>query len=432
MKVLTYLLTYLLLGVALTLSACSQRTVDTPADAPVTTPLTPLAFGTGANDHADAVAVSPRYEAIFVAGSTSGSLDGRSRGGQDVVLRRYRRDGTLVWKRQFGTARDDVINALDVDKDGNLYLAGETQDAADPHGEVNPGFLKKYSRQGVHLWTRIIPYAPDPYVSIKRSPALDVAVDGGNVYVVGGRDLFGYVSKYTSGGQLLWSHPYDGWGVSHRAYAVDTDAQGNVYVGGSTTDDWGYGGVVSKYSRDGQLLWSSVTTSIPGVVTDLQVSGNSFFVTGKRMWEVCRDDPGNVPICEYPSDVLVHKYDLGGKQLWGKTFGTSAEDAGAGITVDGRGNVYVAGQTYGSLTLANRGGSDMVVRRYNADGRVAWTRQIGSSGYDSAADIAAYSSGELYLVGTAGGKLGSDHHGGTDGLVRRLDARDGKAVWTDQ
>lgn len=420
--------TYLLVGVALTLAACSQHSVD----APMATPLTPLAFGTDTDDEATAVAVSPRYGALFVAGTTDGSLDGRSAGGQDVVLRRYRRDGTLVWKRQFGTAQDDFVNAIDVDAEGNVYLAGEIHDRADPNDQDNPGFLKKYSRQGVHLWTRIIPYDPDPYGAIKRSPALDVAVDGGNVYVVGDRDLFGYVSKYTAGGQLLWTSDYDGWGVVHVARTVDTDAQGNVYVGGSTYDDWGFGGVVGKYSRDGQLLWSSVTTSIPGEVSDLRVSGNSFFVTGKRMWKICRDNPDDLPTCEYTSDVLVYKYDLSGKRLWGKTFGTSAEDAGTSVTVDARGSVYVVGQTYGSLTLANRGGSDMVVRRYNADGRVAWTKQIGSPGYDSAADIAAYSSGELYLVGTAGGKLGPAYRGGLDGLVRRLDARDGKAVWTDQ
>lgn len=86
-----------------------------------------------------------------------------------------------------------------------------------------------------------------------------------------------------------------------------------------------------------------------------------------------------------------------------QTLGTTADDEGKELAFAPRiGAVYVAGITRGSLDFSNRGGNDIYLRRYNRDKTVAWKRQIASSADDIVKDIAAGTSGQLYVGGRQG------------------------------
>lgn len=86
-----------------------------------------------------------------------------------------------------------------------------------------------------------------------------------------------------------------------------------------------------------------------------------------------------------------------------QTLGTTADDEGKELAFAPRiGAVYVAGITRGSLDAPNRGGNDIYLRRYNRDKTVAWKRQIASSADDIVKDIAAGTSGQLYVGGRQG------------------------------
>ena len=87
--------------------------------------------------------------------------------------------------------------------------------------------------------------------------------------------------------------------------------------------------------------------------------------------------------------------------LVAQRLGTRADDAVTGVAADTKlGAVYAIGSTEGSLDGANKGHTDVVLRRYTRSGGVVWKRQLGSSGYDSAGAVAVDGKGFVYAAYT--------------------------------
>ncbi len=79
---------------------------------------------------------------------------------------------------------------------------------------------------------------------------------------------------------------------------------------------------------------------------------------------------------------------------------------GYGVAIVGD-NLYLSGSTEGDLNRANQGDRDSFAALYTTGGTLQWQQQFGSPGSDTAADIAADSSGNYYVGGVAvGSKFG--------------------------
>jgi hypothetical protein len=130
-------------------------------------------------------------------------------------------------------------------------------------------------------------------------------------------------------------------------------------------------------------------------------------------------------------DGFIRKYDSEGNVSWTRQLGTSAFDMATAVAADVSG-VYVAGQTDGTLPdQTSTGFADAFVRKYDVGGNVVWTRQFGSSSGAAATSISAIPSG-VYVAGQTVGALPDQMSSGfTDAFVRKYDA-DGSAVWTRQ
>ena len=86
--------------------------------------------------------------------------------------------------------------------------------------------------------------------------------------------------------------------------------------------------------------------------------------------------------------------------LWVRQLGTEHWDIAHGVATDATGNVYVIGDTLGSLGGANRGSTDAWVAKYDAAGHALWKRQLGTADQDSASGVATDAAGNVYLSGT--------------------------------
>ena len=135
--------------------------------------------GTLTDDEALAAAVD-HLGNVFIAGFTTGDLAGTSAGGQDVFLSKYDAAGTEVWTRQFGTTADEQASGVAIDGLGNVFIAGYTT------GNLNgtnfggrDAFVSKFSGTGELRWTR-------PFATLENDEALGIAADDQrNIYVSG-------------------------------------------------------------------------------------------------------------------------------------------------------------------------------------------------------------------------------------------------------
>jgi hypothetical protein len=68
-------------------------------------------------------------------------------------------------------------------------------------------------------------------------------------------------------------------------------------------------------------------------------------------------------------DMFLTKYDTAGNKKWTEQLGSVNSDSGQGVTVDSDGNVYVTGDTHGSLDgNTNMGEADIFLSKYDTAG----------------------------------------------------------------
>jgi len=184
--------------------------------------------------------------------------------------------------------------------------------------------------------------------------------------------------------------------------------------------------VVSTISRAESLEWihySGSTDIDRGLGVAADQLGN-VFLTGLTLGNLAGPNQGK-------HDAFVSKYDSQGVAVWMKQFGTNDTDYGNAIATDGAGNAFVAGYSGGNLGGLNAGSYDAFVAKHDASGSEVWTRQLGSSEFDSYRDVTVDGSGHLYAVGFSSGALASSNAGGTDAILSKYDV-DGAHLWTIQ
>ncbi|MFH1482795.1 MAG: SBBP repeat-containing protein [Chloroflexota bacterium] len=222
---------------------------------------------------------------------------------------------------------------------------------------------------------------------------------------------------------VVWARQF-GTPDEDRAQGVALDSAGNFYIvgetGGSLPGQASAGksdAFVRKYDPNGKEIWTrqfgtSDVDTAAGVAVD---STGNFYIVGDTLGSL----PGQTSAGSY--DAFVRKYDPNGKEIWTRQFGTPLPDVdtATGVAVDSTGNVYIAGTVYGSLPRqAALGMWDAFVRKYDPDGKEIWTRQFGSSVTDNARGVALDSAGNIYIAGDTNGTLrGQASAGKTDAIL---------------
>jgi len=112
-------------------------------------------------------------------------------------------------------------------------------------------------------------------------------------------------------------------------------------------------------------------------------------------------------------DVLIRHYEADGKLAWSALNGSTYNDIGYGITTAGSGEIYITGQTEGNLNgERNLGKSDVFITRYEKDGTRTWTKLLGSEKEDSGLAITLASDGDIWVTGSTEGNLGAQINNG--------------------
>jgi len=382
--------------------------------------------GTSTFDYCGGISVNLTGDSYLV-GDTYGNLAGPNGGGSDVVLIKYDVAGALIWTRQYGTSQFDVGRGIAVDSAGNIYIAGHTGgDLGGPNAGGDDAYLAKYSSLGTLLWTRQIGTS-----AVDRSAG--VAIDSaGNTYMIGytygnlggphAGSADAFVSKHNASGSLLWTRQV-GTVAFDEYQGAAVDAAGNIYISGRTAGSLGGPNAgaddifLVKYDGSGLLLWTRQFGTSQGdfdavVAVD---SAGDVYIGGSTTGSLGGPQAGN-------SDIFLAKYDGSGAPLWVRQMGTTMVENVGGVAVDFADNVFVSGQTYGSIGASNEGFADVFVVRYSASGTPIWTRQLGTSSIDSGGIVATDSSGEVLICGNTSGSLGGPNAGGPDIFLAKYGA----------
>jgi uncharacterized protein (UPF0548 family)/fibronectin type 3 domain-containing protein len=344
----------------------------------------------------------------------------------------------IRWARQFGavTSVDDFALGVAIDASAE-YVAGYTLGTLP--GQTTAGledaFLQKHDAEGNITWTR-------QFGTIQGDAAVGAAVDASGVYVAGrtfgtlpgqvgagGWDAF--IEKFDTNGNVVWISQFGSPG-EERSTAIAAGASG-VYITGWTTGILpgqarigGYDAFLLKYDTNGNVQW---TRQFGTVAYDdsygVAVDASGVYVAG----ETCGTMPGET--AAGGCDAYIRKYDVNGALMWTRQLGSSQEERVAAVAVDASG-VYIAGQTYGTFPGQTSAGSwDAFLGRYDVDGAILWIRQFGTAYVQVPNGVAVDTSG-VYVAGwTQATFPGQTSAGYDDVFLRKYDGA-GNILWTRQ
>ena len=301
--------------------------------------------------------------------------------------------GSLLWVTPAGgTSTGDAGTGMAVDLVGNVYVAGIFRGSATfGLGEANQTtltsagsddvFVAQYDSSGLLQWAKRAGGA-----GMDRGSG--IAVDGaGNVYVAGifqGSATFGlgeanqttltsagsddvFVAQYDFDGTLLWAKRAGGTGLD-RGVAIAVNGLGNSYVTG-----WFNGTAIFGQGQ-------STQTSLTSAGSD---------------------------------EIFIAQYDFDGTLLWAKRAGGAGMDQGAGIAIDGFGDVTMTGFFNGmatfaqgqanQTTLTSSGNRDMFIAKYDSIGTLLWAKRSGGTGADRGFNIVVDGMRNSYVTGLFNG-----------------------------
>ncbi|MBS4015831.1 MAG: SBBP repeat-containing protein [Candidatus Latescibacteria bacterium] len=349
-------------------------------------------------DYARSLAVDGQGN-VYVTGGSYGSGNN-----WDYATIKYNSVGDTIWVQRYngpGNGWDEAYS-LAVDGQGNVYVTGRSVGS----GTYSDYATIKYNTNGVQQWVQRY---NAPGTGNRYDYAYALALDGqGNVYVTGycGTSIFGsddYATiKYNSLGVQEWVQTYNGPGNDNdRAYALAVDVQGNVYVTGYS---WGsgtnYDYATIKYDSAGVEQWVQRYNG-PGNDYDnarsLAVDGQgNVYVTGESYGSGTSDDYATIKYNSVGDTIWVQRYNGPG----------NGSDEAYSFAVDGQGNVYVTGRSgyypnYDYATIKyNSAGVEQWVQRYNGPGDTG----------DEAKALAIDAQGNVYVTGYSAGSGTSDDY----------------------
>lgn len=297
------------------------------------------------------------------------------------------------WVEYYKEGLVDEAYRVTADGLGGVYIAGQTKTGTSAD-DLDP-FLVKYDSLGNFVWDRRNFGGP------QQDTARGLATDPfGGIYVAGaaegwagsegGRD--GFLAKFDPDGKKLWAFPF-GWEYDDGATGVAATDEA-VYVCGyvGTTDNKS-DVLVKVYSHRGAELGPPIQfggsggESAADITTDAQ--GN-LYLAGTTSGDLFAANAGS-------NDIFVTKLNPQGGFVWKKQFGTDKLEGATHVDLQGD-VLYVCGHTHGSLGGPSHGGTDPFVMALDrANGNPLWTRQLGTDLMEFGQGVHADSGDNVHL-----------------------------------
>ncbi|MBC8436094.1 MAG: SBBP repeat-containing protein, partial [Bacteroidetes bacterium] len=286
----------------------------------------------------------------------------------------------LVWGTFYGGSSDDILYGCTVDVHGNLYGAGNTE-------SVN---------------------------NIASGGSFQSTLAGASDAIV---------IKFNAAGVRQWGTYYGG-AYEDYGFGVAMDTLGNCFVAGSSNSTSGiatpgthqtalagsYDGFLVKFDASGFRIWGTYYGGNWGdflfyIVTD---SAGNCFLTGGTSSTTGIATPGAYKtVFSGLLDVFVAKFNSSGVIQWGTYYGGSSYDEAYQVSINGKGDVFIGGETYsvngiataGTHQQVQGGNGDAFLANFDVAGNLQWGTYYGGLTWDIGHGVFAGDNGSVYLVG---------------------------------
>ncbi len=375
---------------------------------------------------------------------------------EDAYVAKYDAGMNFLWGFVVGGTTCDSALSMALDKQDNVYISGRFGNTADfdpGPGELlldgfafNDGYVAKYDTDGAVQWAFKLEGA--------SKGAADIEIDKqGNIYIAGNfsdpldldpsdgefllepggvYDIF--LAKYNKEGAFLWGAGLGGDGTD-RVTGIELDDTGNVTIAGSfsgtmdmdpgpredifdaqTGDDV----FVAQFDKNGRYTWGFHLGGDDLIfANDLTVAANNdVYLTGSFASETGLDfDPGadTLPFISGGNrDAYVAHFNTSGILQLAMHFGGEGSIVASQVSVHADGSMLVAGGVSGSAAADMDPGPaafeindnefhDSFLARYTKDGYLDWAFGIGYATYGMVLNALEIDNhGRMYMAGEFG------------------------------
>lgn len=266
------------------------------------------------------------------------------------------------------------------------------------------------------------------YMTGFTTSTTNIATTGAYQAFLSGQDDV-FLSKFDSSGNLAWATYYGGT-KSDEAYGVSYDGGANLYVTGLTTSTSGiattaqhqttYAGGVGdgflvKFTTGGELVWG---TYYGGEGSDIanscavDKSGNVYIVgytyslTGISTTGSYKPSGGDGTTAKG----FMAKFTKDGLLSWATYYGGDDDCEPFAVATDDTGNVYMAGPTASTDSIATPGAfqttfqggadDDGFAVKFDSSGHLKWGTYLGAGGANELNYMTCDGAGNVYLTGS--------------------------------
>ncbi|MFY0674010.1 MAG: T9SS type A sorting domain-containing protein [Bacteroidia bacterium] len=392
-------------------------------------------IGGNSVDNATCLAISAN-NSIVVAGGYSDTVDfdlgaGVNQqiapSGQDIFVAKYDSLGKHLWAFSINASVSDYAQEVEVDKKGDIIVAGTFSNTADfdPSSNTqnltragrNDVFLAKYSSAGNYIWAKAIGGTGNEYAH-----GLEIS-NGRMIYLTG-----------------TFESTVD-FDPSSSTTSKTSNGRGDVFL--------------AKYDTNGDFEWvSTFGSSNNEVINDIELdkTGNAYltgYIISTTDFDPSSSSANLTPVGS--GDVYVAKYDSSGNYEWAKRMGNTNFDTGTALALDSFNHIWAGGyfagtvdfdpgsQTQNLSTPDSRNFSSYFGRYHQNTGnyKTAWSLIDRLGGNDEILGMAHDSKGSVYITGYFNGSIDFDPsfrstvlnaHDDEDAFLAKYDSL-GKLSW---
>jgi hypothetical protein len=325
-------------------------------------------FGSSGDDDVQWSATD-ESDCIYLTGFTTGNLEGKNYGKEDIFVVKYNSSGDLLWKKQIGTDSTDMGKGIYADGKGFIYVTGVTNGKLGKqlYGKSD-GFVIKLDKDGNFLFTYQFGTAGDDFSN-------SITGAKGYLYVCGETsddlaaknkgflDLFGGKLKDTGELISLFQSGSEGFDIP-MDMKVDNDGQ--IFIAGTTSGNWGCQQIgegdcfIAAFENSGKLKWiNQFGTNSHDGVRSIALSDNlpdRILVSGLI----------HLP----PANAFIKVIGKDGKNISEKQIiedGKDGDASGKCVNMDNKGNIYHVGLTGYDLFGKLIGGHDFYMVKFKMD-----------------------------------------------------------------